>query len=72
MTTHKYDQKDIDVVDKQIATLMECKPLPESEVRALSDKVKRAKIELIWCVGKGDPDQRVQRVEGACASDDLR
>jgi hypothetical protein len=51
MTTHKYDQKDIDVVDKQIATLMECKPLPESEVRALSDKVKQAKIELIWCVG---------------------
>ena len=39
MTNHKYDQKDIEIFDKQIATLMECKPLPESEVRALSDKV---------------------------------
>ena len=39
MSNKKYDDKDIDVVDKQIAVLMECKPLPESEVRALSDKV---------------------------------
>ena len=30
---------EIDVVDQQIATLIQCKPLPESEVRALSEKV---------------------------------
>lgn len=29
----------IAAVDKQIATLLECKPLPESEVRALAEKV---------------------------------
>jgi len=32
------------VVDKQIAILLECKPLPESEVRALSDKAKEILI----------------------------
>ena len=40
----KADTKDIDVVDKQIATLLECKPLPESEVRQLSDKVSNSSL----------------------------
>jgi len=31
--------KEIAAVDAQIATLLECKPLPEAEVRALSEKV---------------------------------
>ena len=29
----------IKVTDTQIETLLQCKPLPESEVRALSEKV---------------------------------
>ena len=33
------DFQGIAAVDKQIATLLECKPLPESEVRALAEKV---------------------------------
>lgn len=35
------DFQGIAAVDKQIATLLECKPLPESEVRALAEKVTR-------------------------------
>ena len=35
---------DIAVVDKQIETLLSCKPLPESEVRALADKAKEVLI----------------------------
>ena len=37
--SNQYNFNDIAVVDKQIATLLECKPLPESEVRQLSEKV---------------------------------
>eukprot|EP00352_Strombidinopsis_acuminata_P008528 CAMPEP_0176374300 /NCGR_PEP_ID=MMETSP0126-20121128/26661_1 /TAXON_ID=141414 ORGANISM="Strombidinopsis acuminatum, Strain SPMC142" /NCGR_SAMPLE_ID=MMETSP0126 /ASSEMBLY_ACC=CAM_ASM_000229 /LENGTH=37 /DNA_ID= /DNA_START= /DNA_END= /DNA_ORIENTATION= len=29
----KFNMDDIAFIDKQIATLMECKPLPESEVK---------------------------------------
>ena len=36
---NQYNFNDIAAVDKQIATLLECKPLPESEVRQLSEKV---------------------------------
>jgi len=39
------DFQGIAAVDKQIATLLECKPLPESEVRALAEKVTRV-IEI--------------------------
>jgi len=34
-----FNMADIAVVDKQIETLLSCKPLPESEVRALAEKV---------------------------------
>lgn len=37
--SNQYNFNDIAAVDKQIATLLECKPLPESEVRQLSEKV---------------------------------
>jgi len=37
--SNQYNFNDIAVIDKQIATLLECKPLPESEVRQLSEKV---------------------------------
>lgn len=39
------DFQGIAAVDKQIATLLECKPLPESEVRALAEKVTKV-IEI--------------------------
>ena len=35
----KFDINFIEGLDSQIATLLECKPLPESEIRALCDKV---------------------------------
>ena len=37
--SNAFNMQDIAVVDKQIETLLQCKPLPESEVRALSEKV---------------------------------
>jgi hypothetical protein len=42
------DFQGIAAVDKQIATLLECKPLPESEVRALAEKVTRMIEIFIW------------------------
>ena len=41
MTTPKgeLNMNDITILDKQIETLMECKPLSENEVKNLCDKV---------------------------------
>ena len=46
----------IAAVDKQIATLLECKPLPESEVRALAEKVLTSIYQLLP-IGKRDSHQ---------------
>ena len=35
-----FDFKEIATLDKQIATLMSCKPLAENEVHALCEKVR--------------------------------
>jgi hypothetical protein len=35
----QFNMADIACVDAQIETLLSCKPLPESEVRALAEKV---------------------------------
>lgn len=37
---NQFNMADIAYIDKQIETLLSCKPLPESEVRALSEKVR--------------------------------
>ena len=37
---------DIGHLDKQIETLMDCKPLPESEVKALCEKVSCLNLTL--------------------------
>lgn len=39
MTTKDLNMADIHVLDKQIETLMDCKPLPETEVKQLCEKV---------------------------------
>ena len=36
----KHNLDDIKYIDSQIATLMECKPLPETEVKMLCEKAK--------------------------------
>jgi len=38
--SNQWNMQDIAAVDKQIETLLECKPLAESDVRALADKVR--------------------------------
>ena len=43
----KFDIQFIDGLDSQIATLLECKPLPESEIRALCDKVSTKSNKLV-------------------------
>jgi len=39
MTAKDLNMSDIHGLDQQIATLMDCKPLPETEVKALCEKV---------------------------------
>ena len=36
---------DIDILDRQISDLMECKPLPESEIKVLCEKAKEILTE---------------------------
>ena len=49
--TSKYNFADIAEVDKHIAILLQCKPLPESEVKELTEKVQ----SFIQFVGKRNP-----------------
>ena len=42
--SNQFNFGDITASDKQIATLLECKPLPESEVKALAEKVNNQLI----------------------------
>jgi hypothetical protein len=44
--SNQFNLQDIAAIDKQIETLLECKPLPESEVRALAEKVTHKADEL--------------------------
>jgi len=45
MSTAKFSPSDISNLDRQILQLMECKPLPESEVKALCEKAKEVLSE---------------------------
>ena len=73
MSKEKYNDKDIDIVDKQIAVLMECKPLPESEVRALSDKVSpHSPLLNTPFLGERNLNKRVKCVESECTCHYLR
>lgn len=69
---------DIPALDKQIETLMECKPLPETEVKQLCEKVSNIHILLTTllnsyhlCVGKGNLDSRVECSTSQSASNYL-
>ena len=64
------DFQGIAAVDKQIATLLECKPLPESEVRALAEKVTRG-IKFNISIGEGNSYQRIKRFSSASPSNYL-
>ena len=52
----KFDINFIQGLDTQIATLLECKPLPESEIRALCDKVSSKSNKPVM----GDFAQRIE------------
>ncbi len=60
---------DIPLLDKQIATLMECKPLAENDVKALCEKVSRSCTNNL---GKRDYHIRIQREAGERSGHYLR
>lgn len=46
MSGKSLNNSDISNLDRQIAELMECKPLPEAEVKFLCEKVKKTKYNF--------------------------
>ena len=44
MSMPKFNQSDIANLDRQIEQLLDCKPLPEGEVKALCEKVSFLKL----------------------------
>jgi hypothetical protein len=60
MTTKgDYKIDDFSVLDKQIETLMECKPLSESEVKQLCESVKKVHDSGVECVGDAGPSDNL-------------
>jgi hypothetical protein len=50
---------EIDMLDKQILQLMNCKPLTEGEVKTICDKVRICVCEIKKHLGKRNPVQGV-------------
>ena len=69
---------DISILDKQVETLADFKPIPEHEVKLLCDKVslekdpRRLEANQIYGVGKGNSDKRIKRTARALPRDCLR
>jgi len=53
-----YDYKDVPATDKQIAQLLKCHPLPEKEVKELTERVSPDFFNRELIV-QGDPHGRV-------------